>query len=126
MYVLESIMSPACPILISNVGRRRKIRCTYIADHPNVCNECRLRGSRCVDQEHNEDDQSMPQGSERGEQRYSLRERVAQLENVVQDLVKRLDQQSTAINSPGKQKITNPFHNLELKYFPLEIHPRRR
>ncbi|KAJ5391608.1 hypothetical protein N7509_007098 [Penicillium cosmopolitanum] len=81
--------------------RRRKIRCTYTADHPNVCNECRLRGSKCVDQEHNEDDRSIPPGSEQGEQRYSLRERVAQLENVVQDLVKRLDQQSTTVSSPA-------------------------
>ncbi|KAJ5082581.1 hypothetical protein N7532_011624 [Penicillium argentinense] len=81
--------------------RRRKIRCTYTADHPDVCNECRLRGSKCIDQEHHDDDISMQPGSGQGEQRYSLRERVAHLENVVQGLVKRLDQQSTASSSPA-------------------------
>lgn len=120
MYVRDFLVSLACSILISNVGRRRKIRCTYTADHPNVCNECRLRGSKCVDQEHNEDDRSIPPGSEQGEQRYSLRERVAQLENVVQDLVKRLDQQSTTVSSPGKRQMQSPFHKLE--HFPPGTH----
>lgn len=86
------------------IGRRRKIRCTYITDYPDVCNECRLRGSKCIDQEHNDDDSSVPPGAGHGEQRYSLRERVAHLENIVQGLTKRLDQQSTAASSPGKQQ----------------------
>lgn len=86
----------------SILGRRRKIRCTYTTENPNVCNECRLRGSKCIDQENHEDDRGMPPTSERGEQRYSLRERVAQLENVVQDLARRLDQQSAPVGSPSK------------------------
>lgn len=37
-------------------------------------------------------------GSQQGEQPYSLRERVAHLENIVQDLAKRLDQRDS--NTP--------------------------
>ncbi|KAH7391784.1 hypothetical protein BKA66DRAFT_391864, partial [Pyrenochaeta sp. MPI-SDFR-AT-0127] len=33
-------------------GRRRKIRCIYQSDNPDVCSECFARGSRCIDQEH--------------------------------------------------------------------------
>ncbi|KAH7073053.1 hypothetical protein FB567DRAFT_401680, partial [Paraphoma chrysanthemicola] len=32
--------------------RRRKIRCIFQPDNPDVCSECFARGSRCVDQEH--------------------------------------------------------------------------
>ncbi|KAJ5620665.1 hypothetical protein N7510_004649 [Penicillium lagena] len=69
--------------------RRRKIRCTSNSKVPGTCNECRLRGSTCIEQE-----QSPPTSvsSHQGEQTYSLRERVAHLENVVEGLVKRLDQ----------------------------------
>ena len=88
-------------------GRRRKIRCTYTDEHPSVCKECRLRGSKCIDQESHEDDHGIS-ASVQGDQRYSLRERVAHLENVVQDLAKRLDQQSMTASSPGKQPIM-PF-----------------
>ncbi|KAJ5574946.1 hypothetical protein N7450_008845 [Penicillium hetheringtonii] len=79
--------------------RRRKIRCTYTDDQPNACKECRLRGSKCIDQESHEDDHGIS-ASVQGDQRYSLRERVAHLENVVQDLAKRLDQQSMNASSP--------------------------
>ncbi|OOQ82470.1 hypothetical protein PEBR_38902 [Penicillium brasilianum] len=75
--------------------RRRKIRCTYHPDRPETCNECRLRGSTCIDQEHSSDDLGSAPGSTQGDQRYSLRERVAHLEAVVQGLSKRLDQQSS-------------------------------
>lgn len=94
-------------ILTSSLGRRRKIRCTYTDDQPNACKECRLRGSKCIDQESHEDDHGIS-ASVQGDQRYSLRERVAHLENVVQDLAKRLDQQSMNASSPGKQPII-PF-----------------
>lgn len=80
-------------MLKSKTGRRRKIRCTYYPDRPDTCNECRLRGSTCIDQEHGSDDPGSAPGSTQGEQRYSLRERVAHLETVVQELAKRLDQQ---------------------------------
>ncbi|KAF1949362.1 hypothetical protein CC80DRAFT_376812, partial [Byssothecium circinans] len=32
--------------------RRRKIRCIFPNDNPDVCSECFARGSRCIDQEH--------------------------------------------------------------------------
>ncbi|KAJ5987162.1 hypothetical protein N7451_011527 [Penicillium sp. IBT 35674x] len=76
--------------------RRRKIRCTYDSDRCEICNECRLRGSKCFDQEHGSDDPSAAPGSGPSE-RYSLRERVAYLETVVQDLAKRLDQTNASI-----------------------------
>ncbi|KAJ5161481.1 hypothetical protein N7492_006873 [Penicillium capsulatum] len=73
--------------------RRRKIRCTYKPDRPEACNECRLRGSTCIDQEQGPDVVISGQP-----ERYSLRERVTCLEAVVQDLIKRLDD-ATADNS---------------------------
>ncbi|KAJ5578160.1 uncharacterized protein N7459_007124 [Penicillium hispanicum] len=80
--------------------RRRKIRCTFDSDRPDACTECHLRGSTCIDQEHGSEDLNSTLGLHQAEQRYSLRERVAHLENVVQDLVKRLDQ-VTATSSPS-------------------------
>lgn len=84
---------PQTPILNSVSGRRRKIRCTFNPDRPEACNECRLRGSTCIDQEHDSD---KPKASDaaQGDQRYSLRERVAHLENIVEDLAKRLNETS--------------------------------
>lgn len=67
-------------------GRRRKIRCTFNTNLPETCNECRLRGSTCIDQECSSENSNLPDASG-GEQRYSLRERVAHLENIVQGLV---------------------------------------
>lgn len=91
MYVVGRI--PQTPILNSVSGRRRKIRCTFNPDRPEACNECRLRGSTCIDQEHDSD---KPKASDaaQGDQRYSLRERVAHLENIVEDLAKRLNETS--------------------------------
>ncbi|KAJ6109448.1 hypothetical protein N7486_001683 [Penicillium sp. IBT 16267x] len=77
--------------------RRRKIRCTYDSDRCEICNECRVRGSKCFDQEHGSDDPGAAPGSGPSE-RYSLRERVAYLETVVQDLAKRLDQTNASIS----------------------------
>ncbi|KAJ5752973.1 hypothetical protein N7520_009890 [Penicillium odoratum] len=76
--------------------RRRKIRCTYDSDRCETCNECRLRGSKCFDQEHGSEDPSAPS------ERYSLRERVSYLETVVVDLAKRLDQTNAAISKSGQ------------------------
>ena len=67
------------------VGRRRKVRCTYHPDRPQICNECHLRGSTCIDQEHAPE--PSPARVLSGEQNYSLRERVTQLENVVRSLL---------------------------------------
>ncbi|KAI2791299.1 hypothetical protein POX_c04156 [Penicillium oxalicum] len=80
--------------------RRRKIRCTYDPDRPATCHECRLRGAACIDQAHSKGDCAPVVGYGQGEQRYSLRERVAHLESVVQELAKRLDLQSANPSSP--------------------------
>ncbi|KAJ5658408.1 uncharacterized protein N7484_002057 [Penicillium longicatenatum] len=81
--------------------RRRKIRCTYDSDRCEICNECRFRGSKCFDQEHGSDDPSTGPGSGPSE-RYSLRERVAYLETVVQDLAKRLDETNASISKSAQ------------------------
>lgn len=72
------------------VGRRRKVRCTYQSDRPQICNECHLRGSTCIDQEHAPE--PSPARVLSGEQNYSLRERVTQLENVVRSLLQNSSQ----------------------------------
>lgn len=77
------------------LGRRRKIRCTYKPDHPETCNECRLRGAVCIDQEHSAK-VSPDIGMSTEPERYSLRERVAYLETVVQGLAKRVDETNVA------------------------------
>ncbi|OQE46825.1 hypothetical protein PENCOP_c001G04936 [Penicillium coprophilum] len=82
--------------------RRRKIRCTFHPNRPTVCNECRSRGMKCVDQEHTVITPPLSgyqRNSKLGEQPYSLRERVAHLENLVEGLAKRLDQQDSRMPS---------------------------
>ncbi|KOS40756.1 hypothetical protein ACN38_g8384 [Penicillium nordicum] len=79
--------------------RRRKIRCTFHPNRPDVCNECRSRGMKCVDQEHAVITPPLSgyhRNSQIGEQPYSLRERVAHLENLVEGLTKRLDQRDSS------------------------------
>ncbi|KAJ5902088.1 hypothetical protein N7495_002616 [Penicillium taxi] len=80
--------------------RRRKIRCTYNSDCPDACNECRLRGSKCITQEHGSEDPHIVPSAQA--ERYSLRERVTYLENVVKDLVKRLDDTAGTKSSPER------------------------
>lgn len=60
--------------------RRRKIRCIFSPDNPSICTECFARGSRCVDQEHADSDVIV-------DHRKNLRERVAQLESLVNSLI---------------------------------------
>jgi len=60
--------------------RRRKIRCIFNAENPNVCTECFARGSRCVDQEHAESDVVV-------DHRKNLRERVARLESIIDTML---------------------------------------
>lgn len=90
-------------MLKSVSGRRRKIRCTFNPNLPETCNECRLRGSACIDQERSSENPDASYVAVQGEQRYSLRERVAHLENIVQGLVRRLDERPIN-NLPGKWK----------------------
>ncbi|KAF3483209.1 putative C6 finger domain protein [Arthroderma uncinatum] len=78
--------------------RRRKIRCTYAAARPGICNECHARGSSCIDQEH------APMRAEAaklrvGDQSYSLRERVAALEHTVSKMVRRMDESDNGISN---------------------------
>jgi hypothetical protein len=61
-------------------GRRRKIRCIFPPDNPNVCSECFARGSRCIDQEHAAADVIV-------DHRKNLRERVSRLEALVDSLL---------------------------------------
>ncbi|KAL6708700.1 hypothetical protein ACN47E_002396 [Coniothyrium glycines] len=60
--------------------RRRKIRCIFQADNPDVCSECFARGSRCIDQEHASPDVVV-------DHRKNLRERVSRLEALVDTLL---------------------------------------
>ncbi|KAJ6022636.1 hypothetical protein N7499_007951 [Penicillium canescens] len=87
--------------------RRRKIRCTFHPDRPGVCNECRSRGTKCIDQEHTVITPPLS-GSQfsQGEQPYSLRERVAQLEHLVEGLAKRIDQRSSRTPSSERHEPT--------------------
>lgn len=72
--------------------RRRKIRCTYEPGRSTtVCNECYARGSTCVDQEHGDLQASQSGSGGGGEQTYSLRERVTQLEGLVRNVLQKLD-----------------------------------
>ncbi|RMZ73978.1 c6 finger domain [Pyrenophora seminiperda CCB06] len=60
--------------------RRRKIRCIFQADNPDVCSECFARGSRCIDQEHANPEVIV-------DHRKNLRERVSRLEALVDTLL---------------------------------------
>ncbi|KAJ5937868.1 hypothetical protein N7454_004210 [Penicillium verhagenii] len=86
--------------------RRRKIRCSYESNSCDLCNECRLRGSKCFTQEQGSEDSSAPSGAGPAE-RYSLRERVTYLETVVQDLAKRLDETNASISKTGQATAGN-------------------
>lgn len=87
------------------IGRRRKIRCTFEPGRSSICNECHLRGSICVDQEHGI--QESP-GILQGEQPYSLRERVTQLEGVIRDILQRVDRVSSgSAMSPVRRVIAD-------------------
>ncbi|KAF2033837.1 hypothetical protein EK21DRAFT_97953 [Setomelanomma holmii] len=60
--------------------RRRKIRCIFQPDNPDVCSECFARGSRCIDQEHANPEVVV-------DHRKNLRERVSRLEALVENLL---------------------------------------
>lgn len=60
--------------------RRRKIRCIFQPDNPDVCSECFARGSRCIDQEHANPEVIV-------DHRKNLRERVSRLEALVDTLL---------------------------------------
>lgn len=60
--------------------RRRKIRCIFQPENPDVCSECFARGSRCIDQEHANPEVIV-------DHRKNLRERVSRLEALVDSLM---------------------------------------
>lgn len=82
--------------------RRRKIRCLFPQDNPNVCTECFARGSRCVDQEHVNADVIV-------DQRKNLRERVSRLEALVDTLLDKRTDKSPAETVKGFNMRTDPF-----------------
>ncbi|KAF1971412.1 hypothetical protein BU23DRAFT_470958 [Bimuria novae-zelandiae CBS 107.79] len=69
--------------------RRRKIRCIFPPDNPNVCSECFARGSRCIDQEHADPEVVV-------DHRKNLRERVSRLEALVDSLLEEKTERSTS------------------------------
>ncbi|KZM23221.1 uncharacterized protein EKO05_0008334 [Ascochyta rabiei] len=71
--------------------RRRKIRCIFQSDNPDVCSECFARGSRCIDQENASPDVVV-------DHRKNLRERVSRLEALVDSL---LEEKSVKSDSPS-------------------------
>ncbi|KAF2630847.1 hypothetical protein BU25DRAFT_408120 [Macroventuria anomochaeta] len=73
--------------------RRRKIRCIYQSDNPDVCSECFARGSRCIDQENANPDVIV-------DHRKNLRERVSRLEALVDSL---LEEKTVKSESPSHQ-----------------------
>lgn len=60
--------------------RRRKIRCIFQPENPDVCSECFARGSRCIDQEHVNPEIVV-------DHRKNLRERVSRLEALIDTLL---------------------------------------
>ncbi|EKV06782.1 hypothetical protein PDIG_67590 [Penicillium digitatum PHI26] len=87
-----------------------------------MCNECRSRGMSCVDQEHaviTPPSSGYQRNSQPGEQPYSLRERVAHLENLVEGLTKRLDQRNSNTSSSDGIKA----HSRPLATEPDELGP---
>ncbi|KAF3041413.1 hypothetical protein E8E11_002384 [Didymella keratinophila] len=77
--------------------RRRKIRCIFQSDNPDVCSECFARGSRCIDQESANPEVIV-------DHRKNLRERVSRLEALVDSL---LEDKTVKSESPSHQSQTN-------------------
>lgn len=78
-------------------------------DRPHLCNECFARGIQCIDQEAAGDAQPL-------ESRQSLRERVAQLENVVKNILQRVEPDDGASSSSEKSTsaVTKAFAHADL------------
>lgn len=75
--------------------RRRKIRCIFPPDNPDVCSECFARGSKCIDQEHASPDIIV-------DHRKNLRERVSRLEALVDSLLDERTERSSFDTSSTK------------------------
>ncbi|KAF2015727.1 hypothetical protein BU24DRAFT_422040 [Aaosphaeria arxii CBS 175.79] len=81
--------------------RRRKIRCIFPPDNPEVCSECFARGSRCIDQENANPDVVV-------DHRKNLRERVSRLEALVDSLLE--DKTEKSIPDTSSSKTPNLTH----------------
>lgn len=77
--------------------RRRKIKCTFDSGRPSICNECHVRGSTCIDQEHG--DISVFNTNSTTEQNASLKERVSYLEDLVKQVLHKMPQPDRAHTS---------------------------
>ncbi|KAF2474574.1 uncharacterized protein BDR25DRAFT_331997 [Lindgomyces ingoldianus] len=80
--------------------RRRKIRCIFPPDNPNVCSECFARGSRCIDQENANPDVIV-------DHRKNLRERVSRLEALVDSLLEDKTERSATETQTSSSKTPN-------------------
>lgn len=83
--------------------RRRKIKCIY-QDNRDICRDCFERGSECVDQEHAQltEPKSITDSSQ------SLRGRVSQLEDLVKQLVGKLDESRSPDVSRDDRRGSSP------------------
>ncbi|XP_014561440.1 hypothetical protein COCVIDRAFT_11929 [Bipolaris victoriae FI3] len=96
--------------------RRRKIRCIFQPDNPDVCSECFARGSRCIDQEHANPDVIV-------DHRKNLRERVSRLEALVDSLLEektvKSESRSQSIADTSSPKAPNVYTKDTLPPTPL-------
>ncbi|ENI05879.1 hypothetical protein COCC4DRAFT_22906 [Bipolaris maydis ATCC 48331] len=96
--------------------RRRKIRCIFQPENPDVCSECFARGSRCIDQEHANPDVIV-------DHRKNLRERVSRLEALVDSLLEektvKSESRSQSIADTSSPKAPNVYNKDTLPPTPL-------
>ncbi|KAF2280874.1 uncharacterized protein EI97DRAFT_389003 [Westerdykella ornata] len=92
--------------------RRRKIKCIFQPDSPDVCSECFARGSRCIDQEHANPDIVV-------DHRKNLRERVSRLEALVDSL---LEEKSERTCSQTETSSSRTPHLVTRDTFPPTPH----
>ncbi|KIV80397.1 hypothetical protein PV11_07898 [Exophiala sideris] len=106
--------------------RRRKTKCIFAEENPLKCRECYARGAPCVDQGTVPVSLSCPlypsskhSGAEGNPQSYSLRERVARLEDFIETYLLEEDNLVTAdarsalrehrTSRPGEQPLGTPM-----------------
>lgn len=94
--------------------RRRKIRCIFPLDSPEVCSECFARGSRCIDQEHASPDIIV-------DHRKNLRERVSRLEALVDSLLEDKAERSQQTSQADSSSTKTPNLNQRDAYPPTPL-----
>lgn len=93
------------------LGRRRKIRCIFQSDNPDVCSECFARGSRCIDQESANPDVIV-------DHRKNLRERVSRLEALVDSLLEDKTVKSESPSHESRAETASPRNVYTKDTFP--------